>query len=71
MNFITDLSIIKKKNAILIIIDRLIKMRHFIATITKVSIQIVANLYINNIYQFYRFLNIIIFNCDFQFVALF
>ena len=50
MNFVTELLLIKKKNIILIIVDKFTKMKHFIIIIAEVSAQTVANLYINNIY---------------------
>ena len=60
MNFVTELPLIEKKNIILIIVDRLTKMRHFIITTAEVSAQTVIDLYMNNIYWFYEFSDIIV-----------
>ena len=71
MNFVTELPSIKKKNVILIIVDRFIKMKYFIVTTAEASIQTVIDLYMNNIYWFYKFSDIIISDYNSQFIAFF
>ena len=71
MDFVTGLPSIEGKDIILIVVDRLIKIKHFIATTAEVSAQIVADLYMNNVYWLHRFPDIIISDYNPQFVMLF
>ena len=71
MDFVTGLFISNGFNAILIVIDRLTKMRHFILINITITAETVADLYVNNIYRFYGIPDTIVSDRGFQFVALF
>jgi hypothetical protein len=52
MNFVTELSQSDEKNAILVIVNRMIKMRHFIACYAEdeeTSVEETAKLLINHV----------------------
>ena len=71
MDFVTGLLISNGFDAILIIINKLTKMRYFILINIITTAETVADLYVNNIYRLYGILNIIISDRGPQFVALF
>ena len=50
----------ERYNIIIIYIDRLIKIKHFIVIRNNISAQDIAHLFINNIYALYGFLKTII-----------
>ena len=62
MNFIINLLESEGYNIIIIWVDYLTKLRHFILTINKVTAQGIVRLFIENIYKYYRFLKIIMSN---------
>jgi hypothetical protein len=74
MNFVTELSKSTKEfNAILIIINRLTKMHHYISCITEedeTTVEKTARLLINNAWKLHELLNIIVSDRDSQFVSL-
>ena len=47
-------------NVIMVIINRLMKMRHFILTIIEVTAEDTANLFVNYVFKLYGFPNTII-----------
>ena len=49
-------------NAIMVYVDRLTKIKHFIFIINKITAENTANLFIINVYKLYNFANIIVFN---------
>jgi hypothetical protein len=69
MDFITHLPNSYSYNAILIIIDRLIKMKHFIYCKKNYNFENIAHLYVKYIWKLHNLLRIIIFNRGFQFVS--
>ena len=55
MDFVTGLLVSEGYNAILVVIDRLTKMRHFIPTNTTASAETVADLFVNHVYRLHGF----------------
>ena len=51
-------------NAIIVYMDRLIKIRHFISIINKIIAESIINLFIRNVYKLYSFPNIIVSDRD-------
>ena len=51
-------------NAIIVYMDRLIKIRHFISIINKITAEGTANLFITNIYKLYGFPSTVISDRD-------
>ena len=51
MNFITKLLLVARKNTILVIYNRLLKITHFIATTKEISVEELVRLFKNNIYK--------------------
>ena len=49
-------------NAIMVYIDKLIKIKHFISIINEITAKGTANLFIINMYKLYGFLSIIVSN---------
>ena len=60
MDFVINLLEFKGYNIIIVYIDYLIKLRHFIPTINKIITQGIIHLFIENIYKHYKFPKIII-----------
>ena len=58
-------------NAILVIVDKLIKQRYFIIYIEEISIKDIARIYIKEVFIRYRVLIKIISDRDLRFVAVF
>ena len=71
MDFVTGLPVSQGFDAILVVVDRLTKMRHMIATNTTATAEDVADLYVNNIYKLHGFPNTIVSDRGPQFAALF
>jgi hypothetical protein len=74
MNFVIELSKIKDEfNAILMIIDRLIKMHHYVLCTAEeddTSAEETTKLLINNVWKLHELSSIIVSNRDFQFIFL-
>jgi len=66
-----SLSISEDYDAVLIMIDWLIKMRHFISTHITAIAETVVNLYVNHIYCLHEFSDIIVSDWESQFITLF
>ena len=49
VNFITKLSVVVGKDAILVVYDRLLKMTYFVATTEGTSVEGLARLFWNNV----------------------
>ena len=62
IDFVINLLESKGYNAIIIYVDYLIKLRHFIPIINKIITQGTVRLFIKNIYKHYGFPKIIILN---------
>ena len=60
VNFIVRLSEFIGYNAIIVYVDRLIKIRYFISITNEIIAEGTANLFIINIYKLYSFLSIIV-----------
>ena len=60
IDFVVNLLESKEYNIIIIYIDYLIKLRHFILIINKIITQSTVRLFIENIYKHYKFPKIII-----------
>ena len=58
-------------NAILVIVDKLIKWGYFIAYIEEISIKDIARIYIKEVFIRYRALIKIILDRDLRFIAVF
>ena len=58
-------------NAILVIVDKLIKWRYFIAYTEEISVEDIARIYIKKVFIRYRALNKIILDRDLRFIAVF
>ena len=71
MDFVTGLPTSDGSDAILVVVDRLTKMRHFIPTTIEASAETVADLYINCIYRLHGIPDTIVLDRGPQFVALF
>ena len=71
MDFVTGLPTSDGSDAILVVVDRLTKMRHFIPTTIEASAETVADLYINCIYRLHGIPDTIVSDRGPQFVALF
>ncbi len=73
MNFVIELSKIKNEsNAILMIVDRLIKMHHYVSCTTEeddTSAKETAKLLITHVWKLHELSNIIVFDRDSQFVS--
>lgn len=71
MDFVTGLPMSDGKDAILVVVDRLTKMRHFVATTIEASAETVADLYVNNVYRLHGFPSTVVSDRGPQFAALF
>lgn len=71
MDFVTGLPESEGHNAILVVVDRLTKMRHFIPTTTDASAETVADLYVNHVYRLHGFPKTVVSDRGPQFSALF
>lgn len=71
MDFVTGLPSSDGKDAILVVVDRLTKMRHFIATTVEASAEVVADLYVTHIYRLHGFPDTVVSDRGPQFAALF
>jgi len=69
VDFITKLLLVVKKDAILVICDRLFKMAYFVAMIEGTSVEGLIRLFRNNIWKLHRLLESIISNRSPQFAA--
>ncbi|KAH0607973.1 uncharacterized protein H6S33_002025 [Morchella sextelata] len=69
MNFVTDLPESDEHNAILVVVDRLTKMRHLIPMTKEADSREVARLYIDNVWKLHGLLNTIVSDRGTQFVA--
>ena len=49
INFITKLLLVARKDAILIVCDKLLKITHFVVTTEEISVERLARLFRNNI----------------------
>ena len=58
-DFITKLPIVQGYNSILVVVDRLTKMVHFISTTEKTSVEGLARLFRDNIWKLYSVTNFI------------
>ena len=71
MNFVINLPISEGYDAVLMMIDWLTKMRHFISMHTTTITETVADLYVNHIYCLHEFFDMIVSDWEPQFAALF
>ena len=69
VNFITKLSLVAKKDAIIVICDRLSKMTHFVTIIEETLAKRLARLFRDNIQKLYRLLESIVSDRGPQFAA--
>jgi hypothetical protein len=60
MDFITDLPISNKFDSILVVVDRLTKMSHFIPYKKTITSKATARLFLDNIYRLHGFPNDIV-----------
>ena len=68
-DFITKLPLAQGYNSILVVVDRLTKIVHFIPTMEKMSIEGLARLFRNNVWKLHRLPKSIILDRGPQFVA--
>ena len=71
MDFIVDLLLSNNFDSIFVIVDRFIKMTHFIPCNKTITSKETARLFINNIYKYHGLPDDIISNCGMQFVSKF
>ena len=69
MNFITKLLIVVRKDAILVVCNRLSKMTHFVATTERMSAEKLARLFRDNVWKLHRLLESIVLDRIPQFAA--
>ena len=69
VDFITKLSLVVEKNAILVVCDRLSKMIHFVAITEETSAEGLARLFRNNVWKLHRLPESVISDRDLQFAA--
>jgi len=69
VDFITKLPIAQGYNSILVVVDRLIKMVHFISTIEKTSVEGLVRLFRDNVWKLHRLPESIISDRGPQFVT--
>ena len=69
MDFITKLLIVVRKDAILVVCDRLSKMTHFVATTERMSAEKLARLFRDNVWKLHRLLESIVLDRIPQFAA--
>ena len=63
VNFVIGLLKSIEYNAIMIYVNRLTKMRHFVSTINEITAKGTANLFINNVYRLHGFPDIVVSDC--------
>jgi len=69
VDFITKLPLVAGKNIILVVCDKLSKMRHFVATTKGISVKELVQLFRDNIWKLYRLLKSVVPDRRPQFVA--
>ena len=69
VDFITKLLVVAKKDAILVVCDRLSKMMHFMATMEETSAEGLARLFRDNVWKLHRLLESIMLDRGLQFAA--
>ena len=69
MDFILDLPPSKDFDSIFVVVDQLMKMAHFVPCNKMAIGEETTNLFVNNVYKYYDFLNDIIFDCGTQFTS--
>ena len=69
VDFITKLPIVARKDTILVVCDRLLKMIHFVATTEGTSVEGLARLFRDNVWKLYRLPESIVLDKGLQFIA--
>ena len=69
VNFIMKLPIVVRKDAILVVCNRLSKMMHFVATMEGTSVEGLARLFRDNVWKLYRLPESVVSDRGPQFVA--
>ena len=69
VDFITKLLVVAKKDAILVVCDRLSKMMYFMATMEETSAEGLARLFRDNVWKLHRLLESIMLDRGLQFAA--
>jgi len=69
VNFITKLLLVARKNAILVVYNRLSKMTYFVATTKGISAEGLARLFRNNVWKLHGLPEIVVSDRKLQFVA--
>ena len=69
MDFITKLPVVARKNAILVVYNRLSKMMHFIATTEEMLAEGLARLFKDNVWKLYRLPESMVSDRELQFAA--
>ena len=60
VDFITKLLLVARKDAILVVCNRLSKMTHFVATIEETLVERLVRLFRNNVWKLYRLLESVV-----------
>ena len=68
VNFITKLLLVARKNAILVVCDRLTKIIHFVATMEEMSVKGLVRLFRDNVWKLHRLPESVILDRGPQFV---
>ena len=71
VNFVIGLLESMGYNAIIICVNRLTKIRHFMPTTNEITAEGTANLFINNVYRLYGSPDTVVSDCGPQFNSLF
>ena len=69
VDFITKLLLVARKDAILVVCDRLLKIAHFIAMTKRISAEGLARLFRDNIWNLHKLLESVISDKRSQFAA--
>jgi len=69
VDFITKLPIVARKDTILVVCDRLLKMIHFVATTEGTSVEGLARLFRDNVWKLYGLPESIVSDKGLQFIA--
>jgi hypothetical protein len=69
MNFITDLSLVNRKDSIFVVVDRLTKMAHFIPCNKTIIKEETTKLFFDNIYRVFELPNDIVLDKRTQFTS--
>lgn len=71
INIVTRIPLVSNKDAIIVVVSRLTKMKHYIATTKQLSVKALADLYIQHVFKDYRFPRTVVLDRGPQFISQF